>query len=448
MADYHLHFEQIIEGNPRAEKINAYDLFFSKFKFDPAKIPSHEKIPDIFLTVEEMKWAEERLEQFKVKETDILVGLQIAASSPIRSFPDEKTVAIANVITREENGKIILFGSNGQIDLAQNIKHSLPIEQHERLILSPEERFSLRQSMAICRHCDLVIAPDSAMIHIAGALRVPILGLYGPFPADLRMRYYYNAVALNACTPCSPCFTHDHDPCQKGAPSPCFSLIDIYQIMFAIEYLLEKTCKKSIPTIASLKKSIFNQVIERAKPYMKGKGIDVGCGFQTYNSEFDITRIDINPLVNPDKVMNFLHPEFKIDGKVDYIISSYSINTVNDLINFIARSDIFLNVGGYIILFVGDSNIIKQASGKDILSNYLLDYLKSELTNDILQSQLNKFTNMEIVETDLPIFNDKLKEEAIEIFGTRHGIFIVLRKTHDIQTEKNKHEKTAQEIRA
>jgi ADP-heptose:LPS heptosyltransferase len=435
-ADYHLHFEQIIEGNPKAERTNAYDLFLEKFKFDPAKINTADKVPDIYLTTEEKKWAEDRLERFKVKETDILIGIQIAASSPIRSFPDDKTITIANMILNEENGKVILFGSTSQnqAELAQNMKHSLPKELHEKIIVSAEEKFTLRQSMAITRHCDMIIAPDSAMIHIAGALRVPILGLYGPFPADLRMRYYYNAIALNACPSCAPCFIHDHDPCPKGSPSPCFSLVDINQIMFAVEYLLNKSGNKSMPTIVKLKKSIFNQVINKARPYMNGKGLDIGCGFQIYPSELDITKIDVNPLVDPDLVANFFAPNFEIDEPVDYIISSYSINTIPDLMAFMEKANDTLKVDGHIILFIGDANVINKASGKKILTKYLLDYLKSELTNDIITSHLNEFDNFEIIEMQLPSIDEG--KEALEIFETNHGIFIVLRKTHEAKYEK------------
>ncbi len=429
-ADYHLHFEQIIEGNPMAERANAYDLFLHKFGFDPNKISSAEKLPDIFLTDGEKKFAEDFIERFKVKEDSILVGLQIASSSAIRSIPDDLTVQIAGLIARESNGRLILFGSKAQEELAKSIKWSLPEECHDRIKSSAEEGFNLRKTMAVTRYCDLVIAPDSAMIHIAGALRVPMIGLYGPFPADLRMRYYYNALAINACSPCSPCFTHEQNPCTKGFPSPCFSLIDLHQIMHAIEYLLSKTNKKSIPTIKKQMKSIFDQVIDKAKPYMKGKGLDVGCGFQKYNDEFDVTRIDVNPLVDPDIVNNFFAENFKVDEKVDYIINSYAIKTINELNAFLEKSDAFLNINGYLILFIGDANILSKAKEISILSKYLKDYIGSTLTSEDIQAHLSAKEGYEIVEVDLPPPIDE-KKEALEIFETRHGIFIVMRKIHE-----------------
>lgn len=435
LADYHLHFENIIEGNPRAEYTNAYDLFLEKFGFDPSEIPPYEKIADVFLNEKEKEWAEKIIKSWGINDEDILVGLQIAASSPIRTFPEDKTTQIANVISREPNGKVILFGSGAQKQLAEGIKKSLHAEHQDRIFMSAEYGFSLRQTMAITRHCDLVIAPDSAMIHIAGALRVPVIGLYGPFLADLRMRYYYDALALNATPACAPCFTHDHDPCKKGNPSPCFSLIDICQIMFAIELMLNKTGKKSMPDIKRLQKSIFNQVIDKAKPYMKGKGLDVGSGYQKYDESYDITRIDVNPLVDPDAIADFLVPNFEVDDEINYIISSYSVNTSLDLNEFMNKVNNVLATNGYLILYVGDSHIISKASGKQILSRYLLDYLKSELDRDIIMDEMKKFHNFELVEEDIPNPN-ALEEEVMQIFDTKYGIFQVWRKTHEVEYEK------------
>jgi ADP-heptose:LPS heptosyltransferase len=433
LADYHLHFEQIIEGNPLAERANAYDLFLNKFGFNPNEIPAKEKLPDIFLTELEMNFAKEFLDRFKIRENDILVGIQVAPSSPIRAFPEDKMIKTIRLIASEPNGKVILFGSPAQGELAESAVKSLPEDSQGNVINTIKEKFTLRRTMSVTRHCDLIIAPDSAMIHIAGALRVPVLGLYGPFPADLRMRYYYNALALNALPSCAPCFIHDHDPCAKGSPSPCFSLVDMHHIMFSIEYLLNKTLNKSIESVKKQKKSIFNQVIEKAKPYMKGNGLDAGCGFQKYPSESSIIRLDVNPLVDPDVVDNFFSYEHKGEDKLDFIISSYMLCTAGDLLSFMEKADKMLKVEGHIILFIGDNQVLKKAVKIKTLSSHLLEYLNSELTNDIILSHISTLSNYKVLEIDLPPPVD-LEKEALEIFGTRHGIFIVMRKKHE--TEK------------
>lgn len=442
IADYHLHFEQIIEGNPRAEYVNAYDLFLERFGFNPEEIPASEKIADIFLNDREIEWAENEIKKHNIKEDDILIGIQLAASSPIRTFPDDKTSSIAQrIVSNDPNGKVILFGSPAQLSIGNGIKETLPAELKNRMIVGPHEGYTLRQSIAIARHCDIMVAPDSAMIHIAGALRVPIIGLYGPFPAQLRMRDYYNALALNACPPCAPCFTHDHDPCAKGSPSPCFSLIEVEQVMFAIELLLEKTGSKSLKNVCKLRKNIFDQVEEKARPYMKGNGIDVGCGFKKYGPEFNITRIDVNPIVDPDVNANFVAPDFEVDSEIDYIISSYGLNTPKDIAVFMDRVDEILKVGGYLILYIGDKNIIQKGKGYR-LPKYLQEYLKSTLDNDTILETMKHFDNYKLECSELPHFVEN-DEPLINIFDTSYGIFQVWRKENE-----SRHKKITEEVRA
>jgi len=429
IADYHLHFEQIIEGNPRAETTNAYDLFLEKFGFKPEEVDAAEKVPDVFLTDQEIKDAQKRMDEFGIKEEDILIGIQIAASSPIRTFPSEKIVKVCHEIIKEEKVKIILFGSLAQIEAGMNIKLSLPVEYQNKILISAEQRFTLRDSMAVTRHCDLIVAPDSAMIHIAGALRVPVIGLYGPFPADLRMRYYYNALALNASPACAPCFIHDHDPCPKGSPSPCFSVIDEQQVLFAIEYMLNKTVNKSIGSINALKKNVFTKVLDKATPYMKGKGIDVGSGYQKYGEGFDIIRIDVNPMVNPDIIANFYAPNFEIDEKIDYIISSYSINNTKDLSLFMTKADSFLEVGGHIILYIGNQTFIKEIDRQP--PKYLLDYFRSSFTPESLDKAMALCDNYRKIESVVAENED--------------GIFQIWRKESEAEP-KDGHQKTFEEL--
>ena len=116
---------------------------------------------------------------------------------------------------------------------------------------------------------ELVIAPDSSMVHIAGALKKPVIGLYSSFKSNLRMKWYRYAHAFESEYQCAPCFIHGHGACPEGRKkmmmmtdkekvikgfnhsSPCFECIgreDNIQLITkkAIEILNNdcKHCKK------------------------------------------------------------------------------------------------------------------------------------------------------------------------------------------------------------
>jgi heptosyltransferase-2 len=88
-------------------------------------------------------------------------------------------------------------------------------------------RLKMTDSVALLTFCDLVITPDSSLVHFAAALDVPCLSIYGPFPASVRTSYYPKNVSLeppDEPDKCWPCFCHER-VCPKAEErtyiSPC-----------------------------------------------------------------------------------------------------------------------------------------------------------------------------------------------------------------------------------
>ncbi len=66
----------------------------------------------------------------------------------------------------------------------------------------------MRQSAAVLATCDIVIGPDSAIIHLCGAMGIPGIGLFGPFTWQERTKYHPSIFGMNGQAPCSPCRHH------------------------------------------------------------------------------------------------------------------------------------------------------------------------------------------------------------------------------------------------
>lgn len=81
--------------------------------------------------------------------------------------------------------------------------------------------WSFRHRAALIDTCDCLLAPDSSLLHVAGALGVPAVGLYGVFPWQLRTAYAPTTKAITrregfACAPC-----HHHASPMKQFPDNC-----------------------------------------------------------------------------------------------------------------------------------------------------------------------------------------------------------------------------------
>ena len=235
-SDYHLTFEGVIEDIDKdAKTIHAVDLFLREANVDFTKVSSEDKIPELGLDEFHLKKVGKKLSYL---EDDIKIGIQLQASSPIRTFPLEKLIGVLRELVSRKY-VVFIFGGKRQQELGKHIQEILSnFTNREKVINLANEHITLKDSIAFAKYMSLIIAPDSSFVHIAGALGIPIIGLYGCFPSLLRMKYYKKAIGIDTNVPCAPSFTHGHAPCYRGDPPPCFSVISVKNILDAVDHLL------------------------------------------------------------------------------------------------------------------------------------------------------------------------------------------------------------------
>jgi heptosyltransferase-2 len=68
---------------------------------------------------------------------------------------------------------------------------------------------SLTDTAALVQQMDVVICPDSSMLHVAGALNKKIVTIFGPIPPQSRINHYPNATAVFLDLPCKNCVAGD-----------------------------------------------------------------------------------------------------------------------------------------------------------------------------------------------------------------------------------------------
>lgn len=68
----------------------------------------------------------------------------------------------------------------------------------------------LRDLWALTTQASIVIGPDSMMVHVAGSMDIPCVGLWGPCKPDNRVKYYKNHFPVWKKEVCqfSPCFAY------------------------------------------------------------------------------------------------------------------------------------------------------------------------------------------------------------------------------------------------
>lgn len=181
--------EHMIEYSSAARTMHAVDLFAMAFGLE---LGPDEKQIRYFLSKEEKEGAATFLP--KRPRGKFRVGVQIASNLPVRTYAQMPNVAKALMARGHQ---VVVFGAPGQ-----------PLIQGAINTHGQDPPLNIRQSSTLIPECDVIIAPDSAITHLAGALDVPCIAIYGSFLAKLRTAYAQKTKAIQAEGPCAPCFHH------------------------------------------------------------------------------------------------------------------------------------------------------------------------------------------------------------------------------------------------
>ncbi len=297
--DYHLFFQGIIEGSSDVSKTtHAVDMFFSYFNIDSTHFPIEEKRPRLFFKKEETEWCEKTLTNLKINKNDYVVGIQMETSAPLRNYPKENMKAVVDALIKEDNVKIVLIGAEHHNVIGHYLRGN-----NEKIHIATG--YNVRESIILATRYNLIISPDTFMIQVAGALEKPLIGIYGPFPSEVRMKYFKNAIGLDPSVVCSPCFKHDFRACVKGHPSPCFSLITPQDILEAVDHMKFKFTGKHFKYMDDV---LRVPDLSQVEQYMLSadKGL---CFFSGYFKHNNTITVDSSPFYQPDH--SDLNSEFK-----------------------------------------------------------------------------------------------------------------------------------------
>ncbi len=210
-ADYHLWLERILEDDPITRKVNAVDVIASA-----AGVVLEDKTMRYEITPDETEETEKRFP----RNDKPRIGIQVQASAKNRSYPFDALMKVGNDLL-EEGCEVYLFASPGTV------------KADKEFVNLSERKLTFRQSAAVLKTCDVMITPDSALCHIAGALDVPTIALFGPFPSQIRTAYQKSVFAIDGHAPCAPCHHHDNtwldwpDGCPGWKNNKCSALANI-----------------------------------------------------------------------------------------------------------------------------------------------------------------------------------------------------------------------------
>ena len=201
----------VTNGTDEGQKIDAVEYFGKKLYLDSLR----DKVPKLSIEGDSL---------FVPKDSKDYVVIGMETSSLLRRWSFKRWEITMNLLI-EKGYNIVLVGQNFT-------EGTLPV-------VNLIGKLNLMQLLGVIKHSKMVLASDTGLLHIAGALEVPFVGLFGPIKPEYRVQHYKNYEVLIAdglkCLGCD----ERGESCHRPEPE-CMQKIMPDSVVNKVELLMER----------------------------------------------------------------------------------------------------------------------------------------------------------------------------------------------------------------
>lgn len=209
--DYHLSFMQLLENGEETD-INVYKTYFNNIGVVD---PRYEML---------MPNVDPELPIIANKHKKV-VGIQPFAAIPIRDLHTEFITNIIQELAKMQFHVVLLVERSEQRLATLSNLVNYPVSY---LFDYLPENSTIVDAASFVKGLDWVVSCDSVFAHLAPALGVNTVSVYGPFAANSRTKYYSNSWSVDTNPGCR-CRLHTVGAClEYGYPSPCMNVDSNY----------------------------------------------------------------------------------------------------------------------------------------------------------------------------------------------------------------------------
>ncbi len=185
----------------------------------------------------------------RISPDKIFVGLHPGSKQSTKCWAPLKFARVADFLIKDFGVEVVLIGSYNEMDLSLQVSNLM---KYKPIILNGKT--TIRQLAALMSELKLFICNDSGPMHMAAAIGLPVVALFGPGQIAHWNCYQdsENVAIIRHNVSCSPC---QKMSCQSNE---CMKLITVNEVYGTAKKILEKKLEK--------KDAVFNNKI-------MGKGV-------------------------------------------------------------------------------------------------------------------------------------------------------------------------------
>ena len=163
-----------------------------------------------------------------------LLAIAPGARWPTKRWPVERFAHVAQELARQHHAAVVILGDEHDVPLVGELRRQLSVPT-----LDCVGHLTLMHTAALLQRCRLLLCNDSGLMHMATALQVPVVAIFGPTVQEFGFYPFRGRAQIVSHTlPCRPCSTKGSRRCPRGHHH-CMQRLSGAQVLTAAEQMWE-----------------------------------------------------------------------------------------------------------------------------------------------------------------------------------------------------------------
>jgi len=175
--------------------------------------------------------AQNILREFIPDEAKQVIGIAPGAIyGPAKRWFPERFAAVADELCKDKNYRVILLGGKDDREAAEKVCSNAKTK-----LINLAGKTTLREAVYLISQCSLFISNDSGLMHVAGALNIPTVAIFGSTNPLTTSPIGEKIIIVHKEVLCSPCLKEE---CPEDFR--CMDLIAVEDVLSAAHAVLKQ----------------------------------------------------------------------------------------------------------------------------------------------------------------------------------------------------------------
>jgi len=191
--------------------------------------------PQIYLREEDRRWANQVLMDLGIPEGRPLIGMNPGATYGLaKCWHPDRFGELGKRLVEKWQASIFLFGKEEERPIVHEIQKHLGAKG-----IDLTGKTSLLQLAALLERCSLLVTNDTGTMHVAAAVGIPVVALFGSTPPHITGPWGDGHVVVKKDVACSPCW-------KRVCPTDhrCMELITVDEVEKVVDGKLRELNNK------------------------------------------------------------------------------------------------------------------------------------------------------------------------------------------------------------